>query len=123
MAIGVERILEEEGERVEPTALPGGGRGGNQPGQIEHERRGQRRVASLPGELHPHAGAEEPLERDVVPGRLPLAQIGDVVDVQRGIRFVAENLGEDAVLRLELAGPPVGIGQRGPVAAAPQVGP
>ena len=51
-----------------------------QPGQVDHQRRGQQRVAPLPGELQHHLRAEEALEVDVVPGGLPVVQRFDVLD-------------------------------------------
>ncbi len=63
-----------------------------QPGQVEHQRRRQDRVAALPDELQHHLRAQEALEVDVVPGRLPVVQRFDVLDRDVRLRLVADDL-------------------------------
>ena len=67
--VAARRVLEEEaevGERSDPADLLGAGR---EPGEVEDERRGERRVAAVPGELHRHPHAEEAVEGDMVRSR------------------------------------------------------
>src|SRR5687767_3295142 len=70
--------------------------------EVEHEGRGQDRVASLPDELRAHLGTQEAPEVDVVPRRLPVAEGGHVLDGDLGVRGVAQRGGQHARLAQEL---------------------
>ena len=58
---------------------------------------------------------------DVVPRRLDVAEVGHVVDVQRGDDVLADEAAESAGLGGQLAPHRLGVGERGAVAAAEQV--
>ena len=75
-----------------------------QPGQVDGKGGCQQAVATLPGELEGHLGAEKALEVDVVPGRLPVAHVGKVLDGDDRGGLVAENLRDHPVLGLDLRG-------------------
>ena len=96
-------------------------RGGEQAGQVEDERCGEGGVAAHPRELHGHPRAEEALEGDVVPRGLPVAHVGDVLDVDGRLGVVAEDLGQDPALARGLVGARGRVGQGRPVAAAEDV--
>ena len=87
-----------------------------------HKRRGQGRVAAVPGELQAHPGAEETLEGDVIPGDLALTEVRHMVDMQGGRDVWAEQFGEAAALRREFPGRPFRVGEVRAVPAAEQVG-
>ncbi|BFO17125.1 hypothetical protein SHKM778_35130 [Streptomyces sp. KM77-8] len=93
-----------------------------QAGQVEDEGRREGRVAALPGGLEDHAGAEEAVEGDVVPGGLPVAEGRYVVDVDLALGGGAEGVGEDAFLAGVLRGGRRRVREGGSVAAAEQVG-
>ena len=94
---------------------------GDEAGQVEDQGCGQGGVAALPGGLEDHAGAEEAVEGDVVPGGLPVAEGGDVVDVDLALGGGAEGVGEDAFLAGVLRRGGRRVGEGGAVAAAEQV--
>src|SRR5581483_9187323 len=78
--IGRRRVLEEAGEAGEHARLLAARREVDEADEVEDERRGERAVRGAPRELERPAGAEEALEVDVVPGRLPVAERGHEVD-------------------------------------------
>src|SRR5207245_8183705 len=83
--------LEEAGRLGHGPALATPERQIREPYQVDHQGRGEDRIASLPGELHRHARAEKSLEMDQVPRRLPVAERGDVGDVDAGLGRIAEH--------------------------------
>ena len=84
-----------------------------EPTEVEHERRGQRRVAALPGELQLHPGAEEALEETWSQAVFHSPRSRDVLDPDRRLDRVAEDLLERRGLRVELRLARGGIGERG----------
>jgi hypothetical protein len=96
--------------------------GGGQPGQVEHQRGGERGVAAVPGELHPHRRAEEAAERDEVPGGLEVTDVVDVLDAGVALWLVAERLAQDPLLARRLGRVGARVGEVCAVAAAEQVG-
>ena len=94
--------LEEAGEVPQQAAAAPALFQVGQPGQVDGQRGRQQAVASLPGELEGHLGSQEPLEVDVVPGGLPVAHVGEVLDRDERRGLVAEDLGHDPVLGLDL---------------------
>ena len=66
------------------------------------QRAGQERVAALPDELQDHLRAEEALEVNVVPRRLPVVERFDVLDRHVRLRLVADDAGDDLVLGADL---------------------
>src|SRR5208282_438542 len=71
-----------------------------QTSQVDGKGGCQQAVATLPGELEGHLGAEKALEVDVVPGGLPVAHVGQVLDGDDRGGLVAENLRDHPVLGL-----------------------
>ena len=92
-----------------------------EPGEVDHQRRRQQRIATLPGELQRHLRAEKPLEVNVVPGRLPVVERLDVLDGDERLRPVAEEFAEQRVLALHLAGLVLGVAEHHAVAVAEDV--
>ncbi|CAM5617824.1 hypothetical protein STENM327S_08030 [Streptomyces tendae] len=116
------RVLEVEAQFAQRAGKPLLVGTGDQPGQVQDERRGEGRVAALPRRLKDHAGAEEPVEGDVVPGGLPVAERGHVVDVDLALDGGAEGVGEDAFLAGVLRRGGRRVGEGGAVAPAQEVG-
>ena len=98
------RLLEEHRQVGQEAALAPTHGAVAQASEVDHQRRGQRRVGSLPGELQAHACAEEALEQHMVPGHLPVAQRRHVADVDLLRRPVAEQLRQGLALAALLGG-------------------
>src|SRR5207244_8254994 len=94
--------LEETGRLGHGPALAAPERQIREPDEVDHQRRGEHRIASLPRELHRHAHAEKSLEVDQVPRRLPVAERGDVGDLDARLGRIAEHAPDYAVLALPL---------------------
>ena len=90
--VDAHRALEEAGQVLQHADFAAALGQQRQPGQVEHQRGGQERIAALPDELQDHLRAEEALEVDVVPGRLPVVQRFDVLDGHVRLRLVADDL-------------------------------
>src|SRR6516162_6888038 len=72
--------LEEAGEVSQVAFAPAPFFQVCQAGQVDAERGGKQTIASLPRELKSHPGSQKTFEVDVVPGRLPVSQVGQVFD-------------------------------------------
>lgn len=116
------RVLEVEAELSERAGQPGFVGSGEQPRQVEYQGGRQGRVTALPDGLENHAGAEEPVEGDVVPRGLPVAERGHVVDVDLALGGGGEGVGEDAFLAGVLRRGGCRVGQGGAVASTEQIG-
>ncbi len=96
-------------------------RAGHQPRQIQDQRRRKRRVTPLPDRLQHHPRTQEPVERDVVPRRLPVTERRNVVDVDLTLGHRSQGVGERTGLARVLGGSGLGVGQHRAVTSAEQI--
>ena len=105
--INAQRTLEEAGQKLEQTRLTTVPCQLSEANQVDHQGGGQHRIAPLPNELERHWSSEESGKMNVVPGGLPIAEAFNELDRNVGLRLVAEDLTEEAILAFKL-GPLVG---------------
>src|SRR6266852_2212373 len=88
MLLDTHRAFEEAGQVPQDTDLAAALGEQGKPSQVQDQRRGQERVAPLPGELERHLDSHETGEMDVIPGRLPVVERFNVLDGNVSLRFV-----------------------------------
>src|SRR5262245_58959875 len=102
--LDAEGTLEEAGEEREQSARTAAVGQFGKAEEVEHQWRGEQRIAALPGELQRHRRAEKATEVDMIPGGFPISEAGDVLDRDQRLRRIAEDLMEQAILAADLGG-------------------
>src|SRR6266851_3542022 len=104
MFLNAHGALKETGQVAKNACLAAPLSQQSESSQINHQRRRQDRVATLPGELHVHLHAQEALEMNEIPGSLPIVQRLNELDGNVSLRLVADDLRYDLIFGSNFGG-------------------